>query len=371
MISAMLYIHVPFCRSKCAYCDFYSTPRVELMEGYVAAVTSEWAARRPEGWNPSTLYLGGGTPSSLPVPLLRRLVDSLEIDKGNLAEFTIEANPEDVTPEWVAEVRNIGAGRVSMGVQSFSDAELRFVGRRHTAAEALRAVGTLRDGGIDNISLDLIYGLPGQSLDSWQRSVDTMTALRPDHISAYMLSYEPRTRLGVMLARGKVTETADETLAEMYATLCATTREAGYDHYEISNFALPGRRAIHNSGYWDGRHYIGLGPGAHSYCGGVRGSNPADLRRYIETHGHTYETEAEEDNSRLNDMVITALRTSRGLSLEEVDATFAPALARGLHRAVSPLLVSGELTLTPEGRLVIPEDRWLLSDMILLKLITI
>lgn len=368
----MLYIHVPFCRAKCAYCDFYSTPKAGWMEGYVDALMGEYAERCPEGFMPHTLYLGGGTPSSLPLPLLYRVLGALRLPDA-LDEATIEANPEDVTPEWTEGiVGHTPFGRVSMGVQSFDDSELRFIGRRHTAADALRAVRTLRDGGVGNISLDLIYGLPGQTLDSWRRSLDTMLDLRPDHISAYLLSYEPRTRLGVMLDKGRVTEASDELVADMYSYLCRATREAGYAHYEISNFALPGRRAIHNSGYWSGRPYLGLGPGAHSYVGGVRGSNPPDLAAYIACGGRgVHQPEDEELSSRLNDLLITSLRTSAGLDPAIVRRDYPAVMADEVLAEADALVRTGELAVTAGGNLVIPEDKWLTSNTILLKLIIV
>lgn len=253
-----VYVHVPFCHSKCAYCDFYSTPRRELMAGYVEAVGEEWRHIQPAGCVPDTIYLGGGTPSSLPLPLLDRLISHIRPRRiPPLREFTIEANPDDVTAEWAHHIVNgTEIDRVSMGIQTFDDATLRFIGRRHSAAQAVKAIEILRGAGVTNLSCDLIYGLPGQTFDAWRADLDRLISLRPEHISAYLLSYEPRTRLGVMLSKGLVEE-APETLAEqMYTYLCQATREAGYEHYEISNFAIPGRRAIHNSSYWDGSEYI-------------------------------------------------------------------------------------------------------------------
>lgn len=362
-----VYVHVPFCHSKCAYCDFYSTPRRELMESYVECVAREWRQFTPAPV-PDTIYLGGGTPSSLPLPLLDRLIASIPAPEP-LREFTIEANPEDVTPEWVRHiVRHTAIDRVSMGIQTFDDASLRFIGRRHTARRAVEAVDILREGGITNLSCDLIYGLPGQSLDGWKANLDRLIAMRPEHISAYLLSYEPRTRLGVMLSKGKVEEASDTLAEQMYAYLCRATREAGYEHYEISNFALPGRRAVHNSSYWDGSDYIGLGPGAHSMAGGVRWHNPSDLRAYIDRGGCDTRVIEEEDSMNLfNDMLITSLRTSAGLDPTRIPDEF----VESFRSNSAPLLSAGLLATSPEGRLRIPEEKWLTSDAILLKLIEV
>lgn len=367
----MLYIHTPFCRSKCAYCDFYSTPRREWMEPWAGAVISEGRQRLPAGFTPATVYMGGGTPSSLPLGIIKNLIHGLELPAA-AEEFTIEANPEDIMPGWGADIRKLGVNRVSMGVQSMIDSELRAVGRRHTAADTLKAISALREDGVDNLSLDLIYGLPGQTFETWRESLDTILSLRPEHLSAYLLSYEPKTRLGVMLAKGKVAEAPDELVESMYRYLCSATREAGYEHYEISNFALPGRRAVHNSRYWTVRPYIGLGPGAHSFWDGARGYNMADLHKYISTNGlGTYVIEDEDDKNRFNDLLITRLRTSAGLSPSMVADNF-PAEINSEFQAVSAELISsGQLIVLENGNAAIPEHNWLMSNQIILKMIIV
>lgn len=368
-----LYIHVPFCHSKCAYCDFYSTPRQEWMESYIEAVAGEWAERsRNLGEDVDTLYLGGGTPSSLPLHLLSRLIDSMSLPH-DLREATIEANPEDVTPEWVDFIAGHSPfRRVSMGIQSFSDTELSAIGRRHNARRAINAMKALRDGGIGNISCDLIYGLPGQDLKSWQESLDTLIDLRPEHISAYLLSYEPGTRLSAMLRNGKVRETDEATVGMMYESLCDSTRRAGYTHYEISNFSLPGREAIHNSSYWDGSPYVGLGPGAHSWDGEKRSFNPPSLKDYIACKGRGFSVvEPENELNRYNDMLITRLRTIRGLHPGEVARLFGPVMRDTFLSDARRLSDRGLLHETPSGAYAIPEDKWLTSDSIMLELIKI
>lgn len=367
----MLYIHVPFCHSKCAYCDFYSTPRPELIERFVGAVSAEAAERCPSGFAPSTIYIGGGTPSMLSPEQLGRMMDAMPRPAADLREFTVEANPEDVTPAWVEGLlAHTRADRVSMGVQSLDDAELSLIGRRHTAREAREAYRTLRSGGIENISLDLIYGLPGQSLDSWRRSLEGVLEMRPDHLSAYLLSYEPRTRLGVMLSKGLVEEASEETATRMYEILCSTAREAGYEHYEISNFALPGRRALHNSGYWDGTPYIGLGPGAHSFYDGQRGAVTPNLSAYLAAVGRgMFVPERESDSERYNDLIITSLRTARGLDPEQIFFEVGEKYADHFIKAARPLLSRGMLVINSEWRYAIPEDLWLVSDSIFLDLI--
>lgn len=362
-----VYIHVPFCHSKCAYCDFYSTPRNEMMEAYTDTVGKEWTST---GGNsvPDTIYIGGGTPSSLPLPLLDRLIAHITTTLP-LREFTIEANPEDVTSEWAEHIAcHTAIDRVSMGIQTFDDDSLRFLGRRHTGAQAVKAIETLRNAGIRNLSCDLIYGLPGQTLEGWKSNLDKLISLRPEHISAYLLSFEPKTRLGVMLRKGTVEEATDELAERMYAYLCDATRTAGYCHYEISNFALPGHEAIHNSSYWDGSDYIGLGPGAHSMVNGVRWSNPSSLKGYIDSQGSGFRVIEDEDaKNRFNDVLITSLRTSRGLDPDMIPEEF----RKEFEQVSSRLILSGKLIHTPQQRLAIPEDKWLTSNNILLDLIVV
>lgn len=368
-----LYIHIPFCNSKCAYCDFYSTPRRELMESFVDSVINEWKSRSLNLAEPiDTLYLGGGTPSSLPTQLLDRLLSALPLTDA-IREATIEANPEDVSPEWVRYIVNkTPFRRVSMGIQSFSDAELSAIGRRHSAEDAVRAIETLRAGCIENISCDLIYGLPGQDIASWEKSLDRLISLLPEHISAYLLSYEPGTRLYVRLQQGKIEEADDDTVEKMYSTLCHKTAEAGYGHYEISNFAFPGHEAIHNSSYWDGSPYIGLGPGAHSWDGTRRSSNPSNLKAYISTGGVDFGVnEEEDDDNRFNDMLITRLRTRQGLLLSEIRGQFGDTYVNDFLAESRSLINGGLLTVTDGNRYSIPEEKWLMSNSILLPLIRV
>ena len=354
-----IYVHIPFCKSKCYYCDFYSLPRTQLADSFVEAVGNEWQLRRDEaGTQADTIYIGGGTPSQLTAAQFARLMSFLPVPLAG-AEVTVEANPEDVTAELIDAWRACGVNRVSMGVQSMVDSELAAVGRRHDAAGAARAYDLLRRGGIDNISLDLIYGLPGQTPETWQRSLDALTDMQPEHISAYMLSYEQGTRLYAMRSTGKVRETDEDVLLDMYARLCGTLAYRGYEHYEISNFARPGRRAVHNSSYWKNKPYIGLGPGAHSWDGRVRRANPHSLSGYLDSLSKGkvfYETEEETETDRLNDMIMVSLRTSQGLELSKIPPRF-----RADFDANLKLIPAGDIV-SDGVRIVIPEDRWLVSD---------
>ena len=374
--AAPLYIHIPFCRSKCAYCDFFSAPARGgdngLYERYTDALLAEWRMRKNELPSlPSTIYLGGGTPSLLPMPVLKRLMDALlaEIPRRTLLEATIEANPEDVTPRWLEGIHKAGFNRVSIGIQSFDASELAAVERRHSPLDSIRALTTLAENGW-NHSADLIYGLPGQTLESWCRNLDRLLAFRPPHLSAYLLSYEPGTRLYARMAAGKVAETDEDTAQQMYDYLCRRTAEEGYLHYEISNFALPGRHAIHNSAYWNLTPYLGLGCSAHSLDkDSVRRYNPLSVKEYIHTllsapARIAARVDPETPSNRFNDLVITALRTSAGLRKDAIPDTFRTEFQVNLR----PLLASGAVTDLGDSY-AIPASRWLTADSILRDLI--
>ncbi len=366
---AGLYIHVPFCHAKCFYCDFYSMKAgaADIMERYVEMARAEIDARVGEA--PSTIYIGGGTPSALGTRLLDRLLSG--IDTSSSIETTIEVNPEDVNYEFCRWLRSSPVGRVSMGIQSLNDDELRGVGRRHTASQAIEAVDMLRTaGGVENLSLDLIYGLPGSTLQSWQRSLDGVLDLEPEHLSAYLLSYEPRTRLSVMLQAGKVSETAPEDAERMYLTLCERSAQRGYGHYEISNFARPGYRAAHNSSYWDSTPYLGIGPGAHSFDGNnCRKAHLTELKRYISRGWEsTLTVEIESESERFNDYLLTRLRTTGGIEMADCRERFGNDRSQRLMADAQKALSTGVLA-AESSRLYIPERHMLVADSIIVQLI--
>ena len=326
---AGIYIHVPFCKRRCSYCDFYSVVSTADADRYVSALLAELRMRRDEIMldEVHTIYIGGGTPSMLSAEQLCQLMmgiaEMVDIDK--VEEVTIEVNPDDVDFEYMSNVARCGVNRVSMGVQSFVDAELRAVNRRHNAEEAISAIATIRNAGISNISVDLIYGLPGQTLESWSYSLNMLLQLDVQHVSAYNLSYEEGTALTRLREMGKITEVDEDTCVVMYELLCAKLAEAGYEHYEISNFARPGYYSRHNSSYWDGTPFLGLGAAAHSFDGKVRRYNPSNLKDYLASiaAGHVaYEAEQEEWWQMYNEMVMVALRTMWGIDVETIARRF-------------------------------------------------
>ncbi|MBQ8948754.1 MAG: radical SAM family heme chaperone HemW [Prevotella sp.] len=324
---AGIYIHIPFCRSRCVYCGFYSTTSLELRQRYVDAVCREMELRgeRIESSEEriSTIYLGGGTPSQLTIEQLRQLF--IYINKvyplTSNTEITIEVNPDDVTAEYAALLQQFPINRISMGIQTFDDQRLRFLHRRHTATQAIEAVDRLRAAGFQNISIDLMYGFPGETLADWEADIEAALALNVEHLSAYCLMIEEGTPLYRMLRqhKGDCPQCVDEeTERSMYYTLIDRLAAADYEHYEISNFARPDFRSRHNSSYWNGTPYIGLGAAAHSYDGRSRSWNVADITAYIEgieQGKRLFEEELLDDDTRYNDTITVTLRTKEGLDL--------------------------------------------------------
>ena len=358
----MIYLHVPFCRSFCTYCDFYSEIAcrgrdAQVFESYADAVCAEIARRRDEieaVRDLDTLYVGGGTPSVLPLSLLRKMA-AAALMTGGVCEFTVEVNPEDIVEkgaEYVRGLLEMGVNRISMGVQSLDDGILRWMNRRHDAARARQAFRVLREAGMDNISVDLIFGLSQLSEDTLSRTVSEVLEWRPEHISAYQLSIEEGSALGCLVREGRYNEASQEACAEQYALLCQRLREVGYVHYEISNWALPGREAIHNSAYWTRHPYVGLGPGAHSFDGRVRSWNSRTPA------GWTCESETLSAAEVREEKIMLGLRTARGIPQDWLEA-----------EAATEALAEGRLVQTGDGRLRIPEDRWFVSDGLIADLI--
>ena len=456
---AGLYIHIPFCATRCIYCGFYSTTRLDLRQQYVDAVCREMelrpqasgAAPTVLGGSPSvsaptvlgdstaptvlggfaaepvsTVYLGGGTPSQLTIPQLEQLciyINKVSLDHGDGSpdapplylegdggrldlEVTIEMNPDDVTVPYAEALPRLGINRVSMGAQTFDDQRLRFLRRRHTAAQVRRAVAILRDAGIRNISIDLMYGFPGETLDDWQRDIDAALALDVEHISAYCLMIEEGTPLRQWIMDNGQWIMDEELERRMYYALIDRLTAAGYEHYEISNFARrpdglsAGQpspfRSRHNSSYWHDVPYIGLGAAAHSYhpaptvpdgfavgsspaptvpdgfavgSAPVRSWNTADLRAYIAAINHgrlPSDREVLDPDTHYNDRIATALRTADGLDL----ATLTPRHRRYCTEEARRFLSDGLLRLDGD-RLVLTRRGLFVSDMVMADLMMV
>ncbi len=278
-----LYVHVPFCRGKCRYCDFYSRPlEPALGEVYLGALQAELEMNLGQMRLPlATIYVGGGTPTALDRRSLERLLAMLRPLLGQDGEFSIEANPCTVDAAMAGLLIDGGANRVTLGVQSFDDGELALLGRLHDSWQAVAAAGLLRRAGLQNLGLDLIYGVPGQTAESWDRSLRAALRLEPQHLSCYALSFEEHTPLHHDLQQGRVAAMDEAMQKECYQAAIAACCGAGMEHYEISNFAMPSRRSRHNMTYWRNETYLGLGPSAASFLGGVRRTNMADLPMYL------------------------------------------------------------------------------------------
>lgn len=360
---AGLYIHIPFCAKRCLYCDFFSNTDMKFKEPYVSAVIREMQLRQEYiGGEPlDTIYFGGGTPSQLQQADFERIFKAIDclFNISSCKEITLEVNPDDMTPEYVASLRNLPFNRVSMGVQSFKEKDLHFLNRRHDREQALRAVELCKENGIPNISIDLIYGLPGQTLEEWQENLDDAIHLEIPHISAYHLIYEEGTALYKLMEAGKVAPIEEELSVTLFSTLINRLAEAGYLHYEISNFARPGYFSQHNSSYWTGKKYIGIGPSAHSYDGESRQWNISSLPHYLEgirTGIPNIEIEKLDINTKYNDFIITGLRTMWGIRTSEIREQFGEEKQAYLERQAATYLHQGlliyendTLTLSKEG----------------------
>ena len=371
---AGIYIHVPFCKTRCAYCDFYSTTLQELKPRYVEAVCQELTMRHKylQDEDIRTIYFGGGTPSQLVWEDFKKLFASIDNVYGmkGCVEITLEANPDDLTEEYVKMLATLPFNRISMGIQSFHEPTIQLIGRRHTATQAVEAVHRCQNYGFQNISIDLIYGLPGETPEQWKQDLQIAFSLDVQHISAYHLTYEQGTRLWQMLQRKEITEVDEDTSVELFRILCEQMQQAGFEHYEISNFARPGYRSHHNSAYWHEVPYLGCGPGAHSFDGKSREWNVASLANYILAIEHglrDFEQEELDIDTRYNEFVMTRLRTCEGLNLNDVKQKFGkPYYDHCLHLA-SPYLLQGlleqkedALKLTPKG-IFVSDD--IISDL--------
>ena len=365
-----LYIHIPFCKSRCIYCGFFSTTMLDLRQQYVDALCQEMKMRCQGAENISTIYLGGGTPSQLTTDQLRQILHRAyiynKVEKD--AEVTIEVNPDDVTERFANDLTQLPVNRISMGVQTFDDKRLRFLHRRHTAEQVTTAVDRLRAAGIKNISIDLMYGFPGETIADCEADIAKALSLQVEHISTYCLIIEEDTQLQQMLQQGNITETEEELERQMYETIINRLENGGYEQYELSNFARPGFHSRHNSSYWDGTPYIGIGAAAHSYDIESRSWNIADIKQYIQGMANSqriYEEERLDSDTRYNDAITVALRTSRGLDLQALSPKHRTYCLENAQR----YLDDGLLERTQDNRLRLTRRGLFVSDMIMSNLI--
>lgn len=372
---AGLYVHIPFCATRCSYCGFYSTTKLDLQDRYVDSLCREIALRKEYLSSYSTdskaantivrtIYIGGGTPSQLSRYSLEKLFHAIDTYlECSPEEVTMEVNPDDVTNDLAETISALHINRVSVGAQTFDDNRLKFLNRRHKSFQVERAIDILHEHGVGNISIDLMFGFPGQTCDSWKEDVRRAISLDIQHISAYSLMYEEGTRLYRMLKENMIKEIDEEVSLNMYNELINILCGAGYEHYEISNFAKKGYRALHNSSYWHDIPYLGIGAAAHSYNIKSRQWNVSDINKYIESISHDtvpFTFESIDADTHYNDIVTTELRTSEGIDLSRLADKYVQYIVKQAARHVADKTVDindGHLKLTREGLYI--------SDMIM------
>ncbi len=360
---AGIYIHVPFCKTRCIYCDFYTRTDISPKDDYIEAVCKELLLRRDYLSEDivSTIYFGGGTPSQLSYADLKRIFDVIysTYPISENVEITMEANPDDLSIEYLESLQKLPFNRLSIGIQSFDDGELKFLKRRHTSQKAIDAVTMCQSLGYNNISIDLMYGLPNQTMDIWQRNLNQAISLNVSHISSYHLIYEQGTRLYRLFKIGQVRPIDEDLSVDMFSLMIDKLHEAGFEHYEISNFAKNGSYSQHNSSYWLGKRYLGVGPAAHSFDGNDRAWNIASTPKYIQSINKgslALEIEYLDLNARYNDFILTGMRTKWGVDLIELEKLYGNRMKdyclRNVERYVKEGFVKLDnqaLTLTKNG----------------------
>lgn len=365
---AGIYVHIPYCRKACHYCDFHFSTTLRSMPDMVGALVSEIERRgaQPQ-WREttfSTVYFGGGTPSVMPTEQLKTVISALRSRFNILpnAEFTLEANPDDLTPEKLDALLQLGVNRLSVGIQSFHATDLSWMNRAHGADEALAVIPNIRRAGFLNFTIDLIYGLPIWTGDEWEQNLQIALDFEVPHLSCYILTVEPGTALGHQVKKKQIT-LLDEAIPTQYNLLCERTKQAGYEHYEVSNFARKGARSQHNGSYWKGLPYVGIGPGAHGFSGNTRYANIASNTGYIRAAGDAETHEELTLNDRYNELIMTRLRTSEGLNIDECLAQFGRTPADVDAATYQRYLQEGVLA-QENGCVRVAEKAWLMGDRI-------
>jgi len=367
---AGLYLHVPFCRQACHYCDFHFSTSQDFRQDLIKAMSAELTLQKDylQGETFTTLYFGGGTPSLLHQRELEIIFDRIRsiYPLDDRPEITLEANPDDLTHEKLSALKQLGINRLSIGIQSFDDTVLKFLNRAHDSGEATRCVSGARKEGFNNISVDLIYAIPGQTQDTWKKNIEKTLQLSPEHISAYALTIEKKTPFGQWQKKGQLQPVAEEVAAEQFEVLMDRMQDAGYEHYEISNFCKPGFYSRHNTSYWQQVPYLGIGPSAHSYNGVSRQFNISNNSLYckaIESHQVPFEREVLTRENKINEYLFTTLRTIWGCDLEKIKVNFQFDVLRE-NKAYLSLLQEKNLASLENHRLILTRTGKLLADQI-------
>jgi oxygen-independent coproporphyrinogen-3 oxidase len=372
MNTTTLYLHIPYCKQACHYCDFHFSTQRSTEAAVVKAMHAELATRAQQApWKGSrinSLYFGGGTPSYLAVADLAQLIAKAQalFSFNTAAEITLEANPDDITPEKLEAWHSIGITRLSIGLQSFDHLELQSMNRAHDASHSVQCLEWIADGPIQNYSVDFMYGMPGSTVESWTRQLDQLATYLPPHLSCYALTVEEKTVLYHNVRSGKTTLPSDEVIVAQFEALRAWASEQGYTHYELSNFAQPDKYSRHNSHYWSGQPYLGIGPGAHSFNGKKRWWNVANNTLYAQ--GAEVPNEELTLIDLLNERLMVRLRTAKGF-LWESDVPFGmdPTLLEPVQQSVKKSEAKGLLKCSEKG-FTIPPEHWMQSDAIIAEL---
>lgn len=366
-----IYVHIPFCKQLCYYCDFHFSVSLARKTEMLAAITKEIRMRNAELKEiPQTLYFGGGTPSIYSPAELKSITNEIKRNfcVDTFREFTIEVNPDDLNERYLEDLLELGVNRLSIGIQSFVDEHLRFMNRRHTAKQAIECIKTAQNTGFNNINIDLIYGLPQLKLKQWRKNISIFLDLDIPHLSAYHLGIEPRTVFYKRFEKGELKPADENSSIKQYEILEKMTFGAGFEHYEISNFAKNNLYSIHNTAYWQGKPYMGFGASAHSYDGNnVRRRNIANNKRYIEAV-NTNQTFWENENLNIiecyNDYILTSLRTVWGANIAHIKSTFGEKFYNYAIKQ-SQNLIQQNLLIRNENQIKIPSKHFLLSDSII------
>ncbi|OYU96299.1 MAG: coproporphyrinogen III oxidase [Bacteroidetes bacterium B1(2017)] len=363
---AGIYIHIPFCKQACYYCNFHFSTVLSYKEKLVSAIAKELFLRKEElaGEKIETVYFGGGTPSLLNEKELNLLLEALyaHYDLSEVKEFTLEANPDDVKNAFLKMLSTTPINRLSMGIQSFEEDHLKLMNRAHSANEAIYCVDRAKQFGIEKISIDLIYGIPGMSMATWQNNLQKALNLPIDHISSYCLTVESQTVFGKYKERNKLILPEDEETSNQFLELINQTQKFGFDHYEISNFGKPDSYALHNTNYWKGKSYLGAGPGAHSYYPGTRMWNVSNNQSYMKALDAgilPLEKEILSKKDMFNETIMTGLRTMWGVNLLEIEEKFGLEYLITLRQDLAEYILSGYVVETKEAFILSKEGRFL------------
>lgn len=365
---AGIYIHVPFCKKACTYCDFHFTTSTKYLNEMVDAICREIALKKDRlaGQQIGSIYFGGGTPSVLPNDALQKIFATLEqhFSIASDAEVTLETNPDDLHQQKINELRQLPINRFSIGTQSFFNEDLLWMNRAHNAQEASDCIKRSQDAGFENLTIDLIYGYPLLSDEKWKTNIQMAIELQVPHLSAYSLTVEPRTALAHAIEKGKQPDVNDEQSAAQFSMLIENLTSKGFEHYEISNFSLPGKYAVHNTNYWKGVPYLGIGPSAHGFDGYDRYINIANNTKYMESLFKNQLPEAVEQLSkadRFNEYIMTSLRTMWGTDLDKIESDFGKRSSEMVNKELKPFLEEGKVYLS-ENKIYLSNDGKLFAD---------